>query len=131
VLIESLRKRRNVNSRELRYILTEQFLHEAIPSVDLLKEFLQELPLDMNEKSYLELNDNALERLTGAYKTVFPTMSKLIDERYVELCNMMFSINKQPADNCSHDWEEIFVHKIGHRYLCRKCDAIVQSVSGS
>jgi len=66
VFIESLRSRRNVKSQDVRSILTEQFLTEAVPLMDLLEQFLLNIPIDTIEKyqRFYQLNDSALERVS-------------------------------------------------------------------
>lgn len=136
VFIESLRSRRNVRSEDVRSVLTEQFLYNAIPLMDLLEGFLNELPIDPKDRSYLEVkNESTFQRVSGAYKKVLPSMSKSIEDRYLEFSDILLTTHRVSKNgNCSHKWEKICVHKIGDRYLCRKCDTIVVSpedISGS
>ncbi len=128
VLIESLRPRRNVRTGDVRSVLTDEFMRNAIPMMDLLEVFLFKLPINERERGYFETTESTLETISDAYKKVYPKMSKALDEGYLEFCEMILSSKERIADNiCSHKWEQIFVHKIGDRYLCRKCDTIVAS----
>jgi hypothetical protein len=134
VLIESLRPRRNVGTEDVRSVLTDEFLKNAVPLMDLLEVFLLKLPINEKEKRYFEATESTLERISDAYKKVYPKMSKSLDEGYLEFCDILSNKGQITNNNCSHKWEKIFLHKIGDRYLCRKCDTIVtspQDISGS
>jgi hypothetical protein len=135
VLIESLRPRRNVRTEDVRSVLTDEFMRNAIPLMDLLEVFLFKLPINERERGYFETTESTLETISDAYRKVYPKMSKSLDKGYLEFCDIILSSKGQITNNnCSHKWEKIFVHKIGDRYLCRKCDTIVaspQDISGS
>jgi hypothetical protein len=129
VFIESLRSRRNVKSEDVRSVLTEEFLKKAIPWMDLLEEFLSELPIKTKERGYFEVNERALKKISKAYKKVYPNIAEPIEKRYLKFCNSILTTRaKNKNNNCSHKWEKIDVHKIGDRYLCHKCDTIVASL---
>ena len=132
VFIESLRSRRNVKSDDVRSILTEQFLTQAVPLMDLLQHFLLNIPIiDATEKRSYELNDSALEKVLKSYKDLYPNTYKTIEDGYQNFANILHSTDDQAIENsknCLHDWKERYVHKIGYRYFCPKCDAIVASL---
>lgn len=128
VFIESLRSRRNVKSEDVRSVLTEEFLKKAIPLMDLLEEFLSELPIETKERDYFEVNERALKKISKAYKKVYPNIAEPIEKNYLKFCDSILTTRaNSKRNNCSHKWEKIYVHKVGDRYLCRKCDTIVAS----
>jgi hypothetical protein len=132
VFIESLRSRRNVKSDDVRFILTEQFLTQAVPLMDLLERFLLTIPIDTIQKyqRFYELNDSALERISKSYKDLYPNIHKSIEEGYQRVANTLHSNDDRAIENsrnCVHEWKKRYVHKIGDRYFCPKCDLIVAS----
>lgn len=135
VFIESLRTRRNVKSEGVRFALTEKFLKEAIPLMDLLREFLYSLPIDSKEKGYYELNQGTFNKLSEVYNDLYPNIAKSIEENYQLFCNSLFqSVNDyviKRNSNCSHKWEKILIHKIGDLYRCRICNRIVSSLENT
>ena len=127
VFIESLRSRRNVKSDDVRSILTEQFLTEALPLMDLLERFLRNIPINATEKGYYKVNDSALKRLCEVYADLYPYAYKLIEGGYQKFGNALFSNIDEAEEkntNCIHEWKKRYVHKIGYRYHCPKCDRI-------
>ena len=130
VFIESLRSRRNVKSDDVRSILTEQLLTQAVPLMDLLEQLLLNIPVDITEKRFYELNDSALERISKSYKDLYPYIHKSIEEGYQRVASILHSNNDrviEKSKNCIHEWKIRYVHKIGDLYFCPKCDAIVAS----
>jgi hypothetical protein len=131
VFIESLRTRRNVKSEGVRFALTEQFLKEAIPPMDLLSDFFYSLPIKRSEKGYYELKQSTFNKLSEVYNDLYPDIAKSIEEGYQLFCNSLFqSVNRHVMKSkvkCSHKWEKILIHKIGDRYRCRICNRIVST----
>lgn len=128
VFIESLRSRRNVFSKNVRSVLTEQFLKEAIPLMDLLNDFLLNLPIDAKDIGYYELSQVTLKQLSETYQNLYPNMAKSLDDGYKGFCDILITDHRVTKNSkCSHNWEKIYVHKMGGRYLCRKCDIIIKS----
>lgn len=131
VFIESLRSRRNVKSEGVRFVLTEQFLKEVIPMMELLKEFIDSLPIKTSEKGYYELKQSTFNKLSEVYNDLYPDITKSIEEGYQLYCNSLFqSVNRhviKRKPNCSHKWEKMLIHKIGDRYRCQICNKIVSS----
>jgi hypothetical protein len=123
VFIESLRSRRNVNTEDVRSVLTAEFLSKAVPLMDFLEVFLYQLPID-TKRAYFELNEGALQKVSAAYSNVYPNLAKSLEAGYSEFCNNLLP---KPNDNCAHTWEKIYLHKVGDLFLCRKCNGIERS----
>lgn len=125
VFIESLRSRRNVNTEDVRSVLTAEFLSKAVPLMDFLEVFLYKLPIDPKERKYFELNEGTLQKVSATYSNVFPDLAKSLEAGYSQFCKEILNI--KPKDNCPHTWEKIYLHKVGDLYHCRKCNSIVGS----
>jgi hypothetical protein len=133
IFIESFRSHRNDKSDDVRSVLTEHFLKEALPLMDLLADFLLSLPINATEKGYYKLNEGAFKKISQVYENLYPNMTKSIEGGYRTVCDVLFPRNDEIKENnnCSHKWKKKYVHKIGDRYLCRKCDTIVASPKDS
>ena len=100
--------------------------------MDLLEQFLLNIPIDTIEKyqRFYQLNDSALERVSKSYNELYPNLYKLMEEGYQTFANTLHSNDDRVIKNsmnCIHEWKKRYVHKIGDRYFCPKCDAIVAS----
>ena len=92
--------------------------------MDLLEEFLAVLPIEAEERRYLEVTESTRERISKAYKKVYPHIAEPIENFYVNFCNLNI---ESESKGCSHQREKIYVYKVGDCYLCRICDTIVRS----
>ena len=80
VFIESLRPLRNVKSDHLRHTLTKRFLYSALlPWTDLLVMFRGDIPIKMKGKRHYELDDSAWEKVSEAYKNLYPYWTELLE----------------------------------------------------
>jgi hypothetical protein len=124
VFIESLRSRRNVSTEDVRSVLTAEFLSKAFPLMDFLEVFLYKLPIDPKERTYFEVNESTLQKVSAAYSNIYPNLAKSLEAGYSEFCNNLLP---KPNNNCGHTWEKIYLHKVGDLFLCRKCNGIDRS----
>jgi hypothetical protein len=124
VFIESLRSRRNVSTEDVRSVLTAEFLAKVVPMMDFLEVFLYQLPIDPKERTYFEVNESTLQKVSAAYSNVYPNLAESLEAGYLEFCNNLLP---KPNNNCAHTWEKIYLHKVGDLFLCRKCNGIDRS----
>jgi len=101
-------------------------MRQVIPHMSYLWEFLRMLPIDEAEKSQFELKEHALKMVYDAYKNVYPDFCGFFDEGYMKFAETMLVLNKD--NNCDHEWNKVYVHKLGEFQECQKCNICVRVI---
>jgi hypothetical protein len=112
--LSSLRSRRNVSTEDVRSVLTAEFLSRAVPMMDFLEAFLYKLPIDPKERTYFEVNESTLQKVSAPSSNVYPNLAKSLEAGYSEFCNNLLP---KPNNNYAHTWEKIYLHKDGDLFL--------------
>jgi hypothetical protein len=117
VLIESLRPNERLIRREARDQIWESFLRKAVSIPNLLQRFSEQLPETIDFYRVIIGSDNvSFNKLYNAYDNVYPGFTNFINNSFKDYVNSL-----TPVETCDHEWIRIKAHKLGDRYLCRKC----------
>jgi hypothetical protein len=119
ILVESLRPNEKPTA-ENRYGILIKFLGNAVDMESIFLRFVSILPKDSTNRLLMGFDNKLLEKIINAYNNVYPGFSEVLDRSFEEY--IRFDINK----SCDHEWHEVFVHKIGKRFECRKCLGLVE-----
>jgi hypothetical protein len=128
ILVESLHPTENTLPTEKREDLALFFLERSISIDKILAEFKKRFDVNKNEKLSNEINKSDYERISNAFKEVYPHPYDLLEKGYLEgfrkflLYRTLYTL---VHTKCVHQWEEVYVHKVGVQYLCTKCHNLV------
>lgn len=130
VLIEAIRPTRRLIPRTMRIEKAKDFLQDAIPYLDLLSALLSSLPEPYRNNIVLgaQMKENSFNKLSDAFRNMYPHFSKDIEQGYSEYFQNFYLDTIDDYRSCRHEWKEVFVHKIGKQYKCRKCRAFAKSL---
>ena len=129
LLIESMRPTRTLLPIPFRVEKAENFIETALNPAGLLTTFLSVLPDSYRKDVILgvQMNEKSLNELSDAYKRIYPSFSKFIEEKYLEHFDIFYVDEPEEYNYCQHKWKESFVHKVGVYYRCDKCQIMVKS----
>lgn len=119
ILIESLKPNERLISISERIQILKDFLQDAVNMQLVLPSLLRILPGN-SDRMIMGTDQNSSEKITNAYKTVYPGFSELLDDSFRKYIS--FDMDK----SCEHEWRKINIHKIGTRFECRKCLGLVE-----
>jgi hypothetical protein len=99
------------------------FVEGAISIDKILAEFKKRFDVNKNE-----MNKSDYEGIRNAFKEIYPHLYDFLEKGYLDgfrrflLYRTLYTITHI---KCVHQWEEVYVHKVGMQYLCTKCHNLV------
>jgi hypothetical protein len=128
LLIELMRPTNTLLPINMREEKALDFVKSALPLDYLLRSFLFSLPPSFNEAMHfgVQMKQEKLEKLTNAYKKVYPSFHKYMEAGYLNHFKNIFLNVEENYSSCKHEWRQVSIHKIGTFYECNRCYAIVK-----
>jgi hypothetical protein len=123
IFIESMHPAENTLTPDKRKDLASFFVEGAISIDKILAEFKKRFDVNKNE-----MNKSDYEGIRNAFKEIYPHLYDFLEKGYLDgfrrflLYRTLYTITHI---KCVHQWEEVYVHKVGMQYLCTKCHNLV------